>query len=61
MAANARGILFGSMGAAGLMLMGAIADLALGVFGGVMLLDIMLLLAGALVVYMAIDSLKDQK
>ena len=60
MAGQARNIVFGSLGVAGLMGGAAILDLALGVpFGGQMIWDIMLILAAGLVVYMGIDCLKD--
>ncbi|MCA9065963.1 MAG: hypothetical protein KDA96_23000 [Planctomycetaceae bacterium] len=62
MAGSVRGILFGSMGVTGLLLLAALVDLITGMpFGGSMLLDIMMILAGGLVMYMAIDCLKDQK
>jgi len=60
MASRARNTVFGSIGVAGLMGVAAILDLALGVpFGGQMVWDIMLILAGGLVIYMGIDCLKD--
>ncbi len=60
MASQARNIVFGSMGVAGLMGVAAILDLALSVpFGGQMVWDIMLLLAAAIVIYMGIDCLKE--
>ena len=60
MAGQARNIVFGSLGVAGLMEVAAILDLALVVpFGGQMVWDIMLILAAGLVIYMGIDCLKD--
>lgn len=60
MAGKSQGIVFGSMGVAGLMGLAAILDLALGFpFGGQMVLDIMFILASGLVVYMGIDCMKD--
>ena len=60
MASQARNIVFGSVGVAGLMGVAAILDLALGVpFGGQTVWDIMLILAAGLVIYMGIDCLKD--
>ncbi len=62
MAGNARSIVFGSMGVAGLMGLAAILDMVLGIpFQGQMVLDIMFLLAAGLVIYMGIDCLKDLK
>jgi hypothetical protein len=60
MAGQARNMVFGSLGVAGLMGVAAILDLALGVpFGGQMVWDIMLILAAGLVIYMGINCLKD--
>lgn len=60
MAGQARNIVFGSLGVAGLMGLAAILDLALGFpFGSEMVWDIMLILAAGLVIYMGIDCLKD--
>ncbi|MFN8706773.1 MAG: hypothetical protein ACK526_02150 [Planctomyces sp.] len=62
MAGNARGVVFGSIGAAGLMALAAVLDLVMKIpFQGQMLLDIMFLLAAALVIYMGIDCLKDSR
>jgi hypothetical protein len=71
MAGNARGVVFGSIGAAGLMALAAVLDLVmkipfqgqmlLDIMQGQMLLDIMFLLAAALVIYMGIDCLKDSR
>lgn len=62
MAVKARNVVFGSIGVAGAMGLAAILDLVLGVpFGGQMILDIMFILAGALVIYMGIDCLKEIK
>ncbi len=62
MAGNARNVVFGSMGVAGLMGLAAILDLVMGIpFQGQMVLDIMFLLAAGLVVYMCMDCLKDMK
>lgn len=60
MAGSARGIVFGSMGVAGLMALASILDLVLKIpFQGQMVLDIMFILAAGLVIYMGIDCLKD--
>ena len=61
MAGNSRGIVFGSMGVAGLMALAAILDIALGgfPFGGQMVLDIMFILAAGIVIYMGVNCLKD--
>ena len=60
MAGNARGFIFGSIGAAGLMAVAAVLDIALRIpFQGQTLLDVMFILAAGLVIYMAIDCLKD--
>lgn len=62
MAGNARNVVFGSMGVAGLMGLAAILDLVLQIpFQGQMVLDIMFLLAAGLVIYMGVDCLKDMK
>jgi hypothetical protein len=62
MAGSSQGIVFGSMGVAGLLALLAAADLAAGVpFGGQTVFDVMFILAGALVIYMGIDCLKDIK
>ena len=62
MAGNSRGIVFGSMGVAGLMGLAAILDIALGLpFGGQTVLDIMFILAAGIVAYMGINCLKDMR
>ena len=60
MAGSAPGIVFGSMGVAGLMALASILDLVLKIpFQGQMVLDIMFILAAGLDIYMGIDCLKD--
>ena len=62
MAVKARNVVFGSIGVAGAMGLAAILDLVLGIpFGGQMVLDIMFILAAALVIYMGVDCLKEIK
>lgn len=62
MAVKARNVVFGSIGVAGAMGLAAILDLVLGIpFGGQMVLDIMFILAAALVIYMGVDCLKEVK
>jgi hypothetical protein len=62
MAGSARGFVFGSIGAAGLMAVAAILDMILKIpFQGQMLLDIMFILSGSLVIYMGIDCLKNSR
>jgi hypothetical protein len=62
MAGSVRGIVFGSIGVAGLLAVAAILDIVLGIpFQKQMLLDIMFILSAALVIYMGIDCLKDLK
>ena len=62
MAGNARNVVFGSMGVAGLMALASILDMVLGIpFQGQMVLDIMFILAAGIVIYMGIDCLKDQR
>lgn len=62
MAGSARGIVFGSIGVAGLLAVASVLDIVLGIpFQKQMLLDIMLLLSAALVIYMGIDCLQDMK
>lgn len=62
MAGKSQGIIVGSMGVAALMGLAAILDLALGFpFGGQIMLDIMFILASALVVYMGLDCMKDAR
>jgi len=62
MAGQARGVVFGSIGVAGLMALAAILDVALGIpFQGQMAMDIMFLLAAGLVIYLGIDCLKELK
>lgn len=62
MAGSARGVVFGSIGVAGLMALAAVIDMVMKIpFQGQMLLDIMFLLAAALVIYMGIDCLRDSR
>ncbi len=62
MAGQARGVVFGSIGVAGLMALAAILDVAIGIpFQGQMAMDIMFLLAAGLVIYIGIDCLKELK
>ena len=62
MAVKARNVVFGSIGVAAAMGLAAILDLVLGIpFGGQMVLDIMFILAAALVIYMGVDCLKEIK
>jgi hypothetical protein len=62
MAGSSQGIVFGSMGVAGLLALLAAADLAAAVpFGGQTTFDVLFILAAALVIYMGIDCLKDAK
>ncbi|MFM7040349.1 MAG: hypothetical protein ACKO2L_21795 [Planctomycetaceae bacterium] len=62
MAGSSQGIVFGSMGVAGLLALLAVADLAAAVpFGGQATFDVLFILAAALVIYMGIDCLKDAK
>jgi hypothetical protein len=53
-------MIFGSMGAAGLVALVAILDLAIKIpFSGQMVMDIMFLVSSALVLYMAWDTYKE--
>lgn len=54
-------LIFGSMGAAGLVTLASIADLAIKIpFGGYsMVMDIMFLVAGGVILYLGYDTYKD--
>ena len=53
-------MILGSMGAAGLVALAALVDMATGIpFAGRIMMDIMFLLRAALVIFMGYDSYKD--